>query len=57
MAHSCDEGLDRVGYGGLRSMMESGGSLLEFVETNRFKEKAILDADDPGLEDANLSGP
>ena len=34
MAHSCDEGLDRVGYGGLRLMMESGGSLLEFVETN-----------------------
>jgi hypothetical protein len=46
-----------VGYGGLRSMMESGGSLLEFIETNRLKEKAILDADDPGLEDANLSGP
>jgi hypothetical protein len=46
MARSCDEGLDRAGYGTLRSTMELGGSLLEFVEANRLKEKAILDADD-----------
>jgi hypothetical protein len=45
MARSCNDGLDRAGYGGLQSMIEGGKPLVQFVQEQRSAERALLEAD------------
>jgi hypothetical protein len=45
MACSCDDGLARAGYSGLRTTLASGLSLVDFVAAERSKEALILEVD------------